>query len=108
MVIMFDPIVRNEKLVDELPPESWVFLAEVRHYIEPRLHPLRDKIDIEENIAGEEGALCTMVYFNPGGLRFCGYSKELTNKMNGSFDNLQRDIEFIWLKFDKIIQGWFN
>ena len=110
MVIMFEPIVRNEKLADELPPESWVLLAEIRYYIETRLQPLKDKIDKEEQLAGEDGTLCTMVYFNPGGLRFCGYSQNLTTKMNNSFDkeNLKRDIELIWLKFDKTIQSMFN
>lgn len=110
MVIMFEPLVRNEKLSEELPRESWVLLAEIRYYIETRLNPLKDKIDKEEELAGEDGTLCTMVYFNPGGLRFFGYSQELTTKMNDSFDkeNLQRDIELIWLKFDNAIKSMFN
>lgn len=110
MIIMFEPIVRNEKLVDELPPESWVFLAEIRYYIETRLQPIKDKIDKEEELANEDDALCTMVYFNPGGLRFCGYSQDLTNKMNECFDeeNLKRDIELIWLRFDERIKILFN
>ena len=107
---MFEPIVRNEKLAEELPPESWVLLSEIRYYIETRLQPLKDKIDKEEQLAGDDAALCTMVYFTPSGIRHCGYSQDLTKKMKSCFDNdyLHRDIELIWLKFDKKIQSMFN
>lgn len=110
MVIMFEPLVRNEKLADQLPVESWVLLAEIRNYVETRLKLLENEIDQEENEADEDAALCTMIYFKPSGIRFSGYSQELTNKMNSCFDkeNLQRDIELIWLKFDNTIQSFFN
>lgn len=110
MVIMFEPIVRDETLADRLPPESWVFIAEVRNYIETRLRPLQDEIDKEEDNAGDDNAPCTMVRFNPGAIGFLGYSKELRKKMDESFDNdnLQRDVELIWAKFDAVIKGWFN
>lgn len=110
MVIMFEPIVRKEKLIDELPPEAWIFLAEVRYYIETRLKLLQDEIDNEEINASEEAPPCTMVYFNPGKISFLGYSTILKEKMNACFDldNLPRDIELIWLKFDENIRRLFN
>lgn len=102
MVILFEAFVIDENLVKQLTVTDFALLAEIKKYIETRLMPLKERIDKEEQMASANNPPATVIYF-PSGLRFVGYSEELTVKMKSCFDedNVKRDVELIWLKFDE-------
>jgi hypothetical protein len=107
MVILFEAFVRDESLADRLPPESWVLLAEIKKYVEDRLRPLESSINQEEAREMEDKPCCTLIHF-PKGLVFHNYSLALREKMKSCFDNADRDIELIWLKFDEKTKSFFS
>ena len=111
MDIVFRPLIEDENLVKELPSEAFIFLDEVKNYITTRLSVLaEDILKEEQNNPPNDGATCIMVNFNPNGINFFGYSKELLTKMKSCFDaaNIHRDIELLWAKFDIRIKALLN
>lgn len=111
MDIVFRPLIENENLINELPPEAHIFLDEMRSYITLRLSVLAEEINNEELVnPTDKGATCIMVSFNPNGINFWGYSVDLRNKMKACFDatNIDRDIQLLWAKFDVRVMALLN
>ena len=111
MDIVFRPLVADENLIKELPPEAFIFLDEVKAYLTTRLGVLSEEINKEEIASfNSDKPTCIMVNFNPNGINFWGYSPELRDKMKACFDdtNIVRDIELLWAKFDIRIKALLN
>jgi hypothetical protein len=99
MVIMFEPFIRQIALVYQLPNDSWILLAEIKQYIEERLRPLKDEIDAEEAEQADKSPCRIIVHF-PRGIEFQGYEKQLLDKMKGCLEKSERDLQFLWFRFD--------
>jgi hypothetical protein len=104
MTIMFEPLIRKEKLVYQLPPESWILLAEIKKYIEERLMPFKDEIDREEANGTEENPCGIIVHF-PRGIEFRGYRQQLMNQIKGGFEKGERDVQLFWFRFDDHVKN---
>jgi hypothetical protein len=99
MLIMFEPLIRKDNLVYQLPPESWIQLAKIKIYIEESLMPLKAEIDHEEANGSDENPCGIVVHF-PKGIEFRGYKHQLLNKMKDCFEKAERDVQLLWFGFD--------
>jgi hypothetical protein len=96
---MFEPLIRKDTLVYQLPQESWIQLAKIKIYIEDRLMPLKAEIDNEEANGSEDNPCFIVVHF-PKGIEFRGYKHSLHTKMKDCFEKADRDVQLFWFGFD--------
>jgi hypothetical protein len=107
MNILFEKLIRNPELIDQFTAEDEIFFNSIYDYVEGRLMPLKEQIEKEEQLETYENPICIIIFF-PVGIKFNGYSKSLTSKMNHSFDNADNDIAAMYLKMSERLKQLLN
>lgn len=114
MFILFEKLVKNPELTENMSREQSVILDGLFDYIEGRLMPFKDdmeQIELQEvyelqNGGREKLSSFVWVHFPSPGISIYGYTDDLRDKMTSSFS--QTDIDPLWQKITDSLRIFLN
>lgn len=109
MRILFEALLKNPSFIDTMSMEHTIALNGMFDYIEGRLMPLRDEMELIEKEEDEgDPAKCSfvMIHFPNPGITYKGYTQELRDKMQECFTQI--DVEPMWANIMQSVRTFLN